>query len=135
VIDTRERTPARARRLANLATQTQGRADPVAAAWEAGEWEGLAERGGPGRPEGKGRAADRRRRERVAATWGRRAREGRRPWGLAAGWGRSGEGVAAGWEERGCENRGEEGGEEARRPWAGGGPACTPNGADRDGRR
>ena len=42
VIDTRERTPARARRLANLATQTQGRADPMAAAWEAGEGEGRA---------------------------------------------------------------------------------------------
>jgi hypothetical protein len=42
VIDTRERTPARARMLADLATQTQGRADPVAAAWEAGEGEGRA---------------------------------------------------------------------------------------------
>jgi hypothetical protein len=42
VIVTRERTPARAGRLANLATQTQGRADPVAAAWEAGEGEGRA---------------------------------------------------------------------------------------------
>jgi hypothetical protein len=29
-------------RLANLATQTQGRADPVATAWEAGEGEGRA---------------------------------------------------------------------------------------------
>ena len=42
VIDTRERTPARAARLANLAKQTQGRADPVAVAWEAGEGEGHA---------------------------------------------------------------------------------------------
>jgi hypothetical protein len=42
VIDTRERMPARAGRLANLATQTQGRADPMAAAWEAGEGEGRA---------------------------------------------------------------------------------------------
>jgi hypothetical protein len=37
VIDTRERTPARARMLVDLATQTQGCADPVAVAWEAGE--------------------------------------------------------------------------------------------------
>jgi hypothetical protein len=37
VIDTRERTPARARMLADLATQTQGHADHVAAVWEAGE--------------------------------------------------------------------------------------------------
>jgi hypothetical protein len=42
VIDTRERMPARAGRLANLATQTQGRAEPMAAAWEAGEGEGRA---------------------------------------------------------------------------------------------
>jgi hypothetical protein len=45
VIDTRERTPARARRLANLATQTQGRADPVAARAEAPR--GLANPGSP----------------------------------------------------------------------------------------
>jgi hypothetical protein len=42
VMDTRERTPARAGKLTNRATQTQGRADPVAAAWEAGEGEGRA---------------------------------------------------------------------------------------------
>jgi hypothetical protein len=42
------------------------------------EGAGLAERGGPGWHEGKGRAADRRGRERVATTWGRRTREGRR---------------------------------------------------------